>query len=194
MDDVYDVLKQNRDSETSSKLFSAAAAPSSSPARSAISSLWRRWAGRLGRDRVLLMTLLFVIYSVILLGVGIAIGKGNFSGSASASAVSSAEGGSRPAPASYVTVRALVLTGENMVRAQKAAADAKKNLKVKFPDHPVFDIVQGKNLCVCVGRFPAEPGRHQEEIRKLKDAIKLLTFKTGQETRSFDPVDIKVQP
>lgn len=189
LDDVYDVLKQNRSPEPVSRPpVSGAAVPPLAPPRRGVS--WGAWKERISRDRVLLGSIVFVLYSVALVGVGIVIGRGKGAASADAGAPARPEG---TAAASYLTVRALELTGGEAARP--VAESAMKELRSKFPDHPVFEIVHsnGRDRVVCIGRFPAT-GNVPDGAQRLKEAVSKMSFGTGKNRRPFDRVQIyKVQ-
>lgn len=192
LDDVYDVLRQNRPSEPVSRPSAAggtAPPPPLAPPRRG--SSWGAWKERFSRDRVLLGSIVFLLYSVALVGAGIAIGRSRGAASLDTDAPARTEGG---AAAAYLTVRALELTGGDAARP--AAESAIKELRSKFPQYPVFDLVQGRDRAVCVGRFPVDPtGRVPDEVNRLKEAVSTMSFGVGKNRRRFDRVQVfKVQP
>ncbi len=194
-DDVYDVLKQKRSPEPASRPLQGGPASAPYVPPPARPGPWKGWMARLTRDRLLLGSLVFVLYSVTLVGIGIAIGRGRSSaGSPDVSAPPAR--GSTGAPAPYLTVRALELTGGDTVKAKSAAEAAMKELRTRFPQYPVFDVVQGRDRFVCIGRFPVESARQiPDEARRLKESVSTLSFGAGKDRRRFERVDFyRVQP
>lgn len=189
--DVYDVLKSQR-----GVAFASPARPAPEGGLAPRGpSLGARLRDRLTRDRVLLAALVFVLYSASLLGVGIAIGRGSADGGGGGGAPAPAASGSA-ATGPYVTVRALALTAGSTERARRTAQEAAKALRARYPQYPVFDFPQGRDLFVCVGRFPLDASAAvQAEVRRLREEIAGLSFGTGKEKRRFEqPVIFKVQP
>lgn len=133
------------------------------------------WRG-LGRDRLLLGVIAFLVWSVLLLGIGIAVGRSQRSGPSGAPA-----GGGAPSPSAFLTVKALA-QGADLQKNQRIADQAVKHLKQRYGGrHDVFKLTQGRDLWVCVGRFRRDAASGPE-IRKLTEEIRDLSFKVDATT------------